>query len=478
MTMRILLIAALLALQAPAQSDWSLSGAAASAYTMTANGRATDAGGAAVTLTAPVAPAGGVVQGFATVSARMPAETLRGRRVTVRGELRTRGAGSASLWMRVDRDGGSLFLDNGQDRAIKGDAEWTPFAVSLPLPASASTVIFGVMLQGGGTVSARALTIEPGPALAPDAPVAPAARAVLDAAIGHVRKSAWMRDNVNWAVVEPELRLLAGGAEQSADVYPAIRYLLSALGDRHSFLMPPAATTAFRTGGAQNPPAEVRVLTDGIGYINVPAYGGGERTATQAYATKLHESIAANAGGASCGWIVDLRGNGGGNMWPMLAGLKPFLGDEPLGTFVSRDSTSPPWKAGQAVGVEPPAALMSLEDAWVAVLYGPRTASSGEAVAIAFRGRPRAHSFGQPTAGLSSANQMFPLPDGSMIALTTAIEADRTGKLYGEKVDPEEVVGQPAAQPATPAAPPPSASPDDPTVAAAVTWLRRSCRAG
>ena len=171
---------------------------------------------------------------------------------------------------------------------------------------------------------------------------------------------------------------------------------------------------------------------------------------------------------AGCGWIVDLRTNGGGNMWPMLAGLKPFLGDEPLGTFVSRDNTSPPWKAGQAVGVEPPAALRGLEQ----VLTGPRTASSGEAVAISFKGRPRTRSFGQRTIGLSSANDSFPLPDGSMILLTTAIEADRTGKLYGEKVDPDETI--PAAGPGAP----PASSIEDPTMAAAIAWLKTSCGAG
>ena len=237
-----------------------------------------------------------------------------------------------------------------------------------------------------------------------------------------------MRGNIDWTVVEPEVRLLAAGADKSAETYPAIRYLLASLNDRHSFLMPPAATTAFRAGGAANPPIDVRALADRIGYVNVPAYSGGEATAARNFASNAHEQLAATVDQARCGWIVDLRSNTGGNMWPMLAGLKPFLGDEPLGTFVSRENTSPPWRAGQAVAVEPPAGLRGLEQAWVAVLTGPRTASSGEAVTIAFKGRPHTRSFGQPTNGLSSANGTFPLPDGAMILLTTAIEADRTGK--------------------------------------------------
>ena len=389
--------------------------------------------------------------------------------MTLRGELQTRGAGSASLWMRVDKPGGMLILDNGQDRAVKGDAEWVPFAITLPVPSSASSIVIGLMLQGAGSVTARAVRFDAGPPLSADSPISADAKAVIDAAIGIVRKSAWMRGNVDWTVVEPEVRLLAAGAEKSADVYPAIRYLLAALNDRHSFLMPPAATTAFNTGGAANPPFDVKALGDRIGYVNVPAYGGGEATAARNFASSAHERLAATAGQAGCGWIVDLRGNTGGNMWPMLAGLKPFLGNEPLGTFVSRESTSPPWRAGQAVGVEPPEALRVLEQAWVAVLTGPRTASSGEAVTIAFKGRPRTRSFGQPTNGLSSANGNFPLPDGAMILLTTAIEADRTGKQYGEKVDPDEIVPAPAA------GAPPATAADDATMAVATAWLKRSC---
>src|SRR5256885_2367603 len=84
----------------PSQSGWTLP-TADSMYTGTAAGRITDAGGASITLSkAPAAEsstsATPAVQ-FGVVSARVPAEALRGRRVTMRGELQTRGASGASL---------------------------------------------------------------------------------------------------------------------------------------------------------------------------------------------------------------------------------------------------------------------------------------------------------------------------------------------------------------------------------------------
>jgi C-terminal processing protease CtpA/Prc len=328
-----------------------------------------------------------------------------------------------------------------------------------------------VLIQpGGGSVTARNLRLEAGPALAAGGPIAPEAASVLDAAIKIVRENALRADTVDWAKAEPEVRAIASGAGKPSDVYPAIQMLLARLGDNHSFFMPPAATSEFKSGGALNPPAEVRSLPDGVGYIGVQSYGGADPEAGKAYARRAHEAIAAARASASCGWVVDLRKNGGGNMWPMLSGLRPLVGDGVLGSFEGRSGKSERWTATTRgdVAVAPPAALRDLESAWVAVLTGPRTGSSGEFVTIAFRGRPRTRSFGLPTAGLSTSNATFPLPDGSMILLTTAVGADRTGKRYGGAIEPDEIID--AAKPAWPG--------DDPALAAAVRWLKQSSACG
>ena len=463
------LIVAIQVASQPQQSAWVLP-AANTPYTGTASGLVTDPAGATVTISNPPTVSLSSVAGRA--SATLPAESFRGRRVVLRGELQTKGCAgcSASLWMRLDKSDGILFGDMGLDRAVRSDSDWTPFSVALPVPRAATALVVGLQFQGGGAVTARAVRLELGAPVSLDAPVAPAAQAELDTAIGHVRKNAWMRNNIDWTVMAEDLRFLTAGAEKPSDVYLAIRYLLAALKDRHSFLLPPAASKAFQTGGAENPPITVRSLGDRIGYVDVPAYAGAEAVAARAFATRTHESLAAIVGDAGCGWIVDLRNNGGGNMWPMLAGLKPFLGDEPLGTFISREGASPPWKAGQGVNVEAPASLRALEQAWVAVLTGPLTASSGEAVTISFKGRPRTRSFGHPTTGLSSGNASFPLPDGAMIFLTTVIEADRTGKQYGEKVDPDEIAAGAAVTGSA------RGQANDDTMAAATAWLKQSCK--
>ena len=227
---------------------------------MDASGRATDQEGATVSLRAEGAVAGA----FGSAASGLSAGDLRGRRVTLSGELQTRGVTEgASLWLRVDRDATMLLLDNGVGRSLHGDVEWTPYSVTLPVFADATRVVFGVLLQGGGSVVARKVRFEAGAPLSPDRPLAEPAREVLDAAIRIVKENALQRNEIAWTVVEPRVRAYTAGSQTSAEVYPAIRYLLSELGDHHSFLLPPSGVTAMGAGDVTNQiPRFVRVVLE------------------------------------------------------------------------------------------------------------------------------------------------------------------------------------------------------------------------
>lgn len=163
--------------------------------------------------------------------------------------------------------------------------------------------------------------------------------------------------------------------------------MLAALGDGHSLLLrPDDAHEHASTGRALTPPL-VELRDNGIGYVRVPAFLGINAADQKAFAQGVADAIARIAPKAKHGWIVDLRDNGGGNMWPMLAGLRALLGDGEVGGFRDRDGKVERWRAGRVVdGVNVGA---DLAGARVAVLLGPRTASSGEAVAVAFHGRRR-----------------------------------------------------------------------------------------
>lgn len=136
-------------------------------------------------------------------------------------------------------------------------------------------------------------------------------------------------------------------------------------------------------------------LTPTIGYLDLPGCQGGPEQAT-VYAETAQRLIADIDQMAIRGWVIDLRRNTGGNMWPMIAGIGPILGEDEWLAFVAPEEQETAfYRRGQA-GLLQETVLVQVEQPYmlqysrppVAVLTGPLTSSSGEFTALAFRGRP------------------------------------------------------------------------------------------
>ncbi len=154
------------------------------------------------------------------------------------------------------------------------------------------------------------------------------------------------RSEVDWPALEDSVLARSAGAQTPAETWRALAWVLRRV-DPHSFLQPP--TTATMTFGmvpqvpGSRPPfvaspagAPTNPLVDGrIGVVVVRAHSGVNRPA---YVDSLQSRIGALDSAGACGWVVDLRNDTGGNMWPMLAGIGPLLGAEVVGSF----TTSPP----------------------------------------------------------------------------------------------------------------------------------------
>lgn len=284
----------------------------------------------------------------------------------------------------------------------------------------------------------------------------PTPQEYLDSAISALRANHVNRDKVDWPALEAAARRLAKDADTTSETWPAIRHVIAALGEKHTSFDAPSSKKAASTPPATDKPRalpEVARLNDKFGYVRVTQFAG-SREAGRNYADTLRDGIHRLAEGGACGWVVDLRGNSGGNVWPMFDGVAPLLGDGHVLTFdvpaqgrfrvLMKDGVA--FQEGGAVPYKLEAwrALVK-DDAPVAILTDGATASSAEAVAIAFAGRLNVRRFGAPTSGYITANMPVVLADGARINMTVGWNVDRTGRRYEDPLAPDEATDAEAA---------------------------------
>lgn len=254
-------------------------------------------------------------------------------------------------------------------------------------------------------------------------------------ALDHVERRALYAERVDWPSTRASIADAAARAMTPTELHPAIRTVVRQAGGRHSGLLPPGG--ASRAGPIEWPSAS---MLHGHGVLVLPSCPGDLRS-VRAYAAAGGRALRQYE--SADGWVVDLRGNSGGSMWPMLAVALPLLGgDGVIGAFVTRDGARTPWWARRrGVGTGRWASArgrgpLSLPGP-VAVLTDARTASSAEAVAVAFRGVPGARSYGAATRGFSTGNETVRLPDGALLVITSCRFADRSGGAHGGPLPPD-----------------------------------------
>ncbi|MEO1172004.1 MAG: S41 family peptidase [Myxococcota bacterium] len=270
------------------------------------------------------------------------------------------------------------------------------------------------------------------------------------------------RDSVAWprihqAVMEKALKEenFDDAVSHSADVFDAIKCdhcLLFTESFRLSgTLSKPISADDFSTNFLkryeQRPKFDVRLVDGNVGYILIPGMLLIDLTREQldAETQRLYDQIAGLMRRSKpVGWIVDLRFNVGGNVYPMLAALHPLLGDgvcyrtldrnqKPMddhslkgGVFYSGDRS----ETGAVLSVKPDRAVP------VAVIIGGMTGSAGEDIAVAFKTRPATRFIGETTYGFLTANELTDLPGNSQMAYTTSYVADAKN-VYRPVIEPD-----------------------------------------
>lgn len=308
-------------------------------------------------------------------------------------------------------------------------------------------------------------------------------KACLDSALTVASRISLYRNTVDWKTVEAQVRWRSSLAQDVLELRPVFQYILEQLKDSHGRFffqnrpiawyhgelkehqqeIDPKVWGAIQSGTY---PFQYALLPGRTGYLRLTGMPMGDNAQL---AAPIQAAICEMLEQGARQWIVDLRYNGGGNMHPMLAGLAALLGEGEVGGSLdgtgNRFST---WSISNGDAYYNGYLQADMDNLCpldtfppVAVLTSPYTVSSGEIVAVAFKGRPQTRFFGAPTGGFTTETNWVPLPAGVIMSISVSFFADRQGFVYKEFVPvDEEIKFVPDADPE-----------DDPAIRRAIEWL-------
>lgn len=197
----------------------------------------------------------------------------------------------------------------------------------------------------------------------------------------------------------------------------------------------------------KRPSFQAKLIGENIGYINMPSMLmiNLSQDSLNLETQKMYDQIVAvKKSGKIKGWVLDLRFNGGGNVFPMLAALHPLVGDtivynaiDDNGIIISTQRlknggiySNEELQAKVSASVEPNTEIP------VAVIFNRLTGSSGEDILVAFKNRKNVIFIGTRSNGLLTGNKLIELPFNSKIALTTSYIVDANNQ-YKEYFTPD-----------------------------------------
>lgn len=261
-----------------------------------------------------------------------------------------------------------------------------------------------------------------------------------------MRANVFTRDDIDWVSLklETDQKMLIPTEES---MQQSIFNILEKADTGHSFYRSesePRFIMHRKYSCSEDIPPLTQIPAD-IGYIRVNGFNKPTEEDQMNFVKDIRNSLREKNTNDLAGWIVDLRYNKGGNMWPMLAGIAPLLSNGIHGYFLKADGKEIPWGtqdgysilSGHPVIGIPAQGSPEYSSKPIAILSSQRTASSGEAILVAFKGKSNTKSFGNDSCGLSTSNKPFNLVNGAVLNITTGVMMSTEKVRFGSKIDVE-----------------------------------------
>lgn len=318
----------------------------------------------------------------------------------------------------------------------------------------------------------------------------------LDEALRMLRSNYVYHDQVDWEALRAQAWAAFGAAGSLNDAHRALEGTFASLGaadvgaHRGRLLPPPGAQPPAQggAGASEAYPANVpplgRRLPGNLGYLETFTLDtSAPFHLASHYASAAHNLIREIDGDGVCGWIIDVRRNGGGQIAGMASALGALIGDGVYFTDRLADGrlSQGMYQAGTwqlSVAGQPGAAQALVEqpytvqrpDAPVALLVSRDTLSMGEMTAFLFLQRRTARVFGETTGGLLGDGIVdLPLADRATLRVVDRVLLSPNGQPAPRAITPDVPMQTDPARYGTD---------DDPLIQAAAEWLhtQAECR--
>ncbi|MCU0353550.1 MAG: S41 family peptidase [Cytophagales bacterium] len=282
----------------------------------------------------------------------------------------------------------------------------------------------------------------------------------IDTVFALVRQHSIYRKTADW---DKLYRQFKSYTDTAKNPFQGFRWLFGQLSDHHSSVRhrgkryqnssptPVGREDVCRYLRKQERYNSVRIKRFGdYGYIAIPSVGGDDSDIRQ-FVQAFRDSICRVFKPDVKGWIVDVRANGGGNLFPMMAVLEFLLPDGVFGTVRGADNelisqwslqNGDAYQNGKPETTNGRSCLKKDLSAPVVLLTSPVTVSSGEMVVMAFRGRKNTVVIGDTTGGLVTSNDWMDLSENTVLNISNGYVADRFGNLYKTALVPDIVLAE------------------------------------
>ena len=279
-----------------------------------------------------------------------------------------------------------------------------------------------------------------------------------------IHNNALNKNKINWDSLRMDIYEKTKEAKNIEALLPIYPYLFEKIEDPHGWLSYKDKNYRWNKNSLKQKNEIIKdavkkyknvyaaLLNKNIAYLRIPGNNDFGAKKMDSISNNIVDEINKINSNKIKGWIIDLRINTGGNMYPMIAGISDLIGDnEKLGGFITSDKQSDgEWllKNGNFY-VDSNQVLNRKKlrkpikkNLPIAVLISGYTASSGEITAITLIGRKKTKLFGEESADYTTSNQGFKIDENSGLNLAVSYVTDRTGKIYIKNIEPDfKIIG-------------------------------------